>query len=210
MKLACVGSFRISHAIMNEKIILWSSNSPRQMLLYTDRVTSSMMMWIRFAWSSDFSDFCSRPFTSAAKYSSEYWYIGSIRPMYEMQKYNIESLVAVGLSVSVTTSIFVSVSSAAAMRFVTSAPVTLDAASVLISLSSSKISPFDSASSFRISASSLSISALSAAICTTSAAFCSLNSWFSLATTSATSWFSSPFGVTVKLITVTLMQISGR
>ena len=70
--------------------------------------------------------------------------------------------------------------------------------------------PSDSLRSLRILSSRSLSCLLSFEMETTSLSFCSSRSGLSFLTRSPRSWSSNPLKVTVKLIRVTLMQISGR
>ena len=90
-----------------------------------------------------------------------------------------------------------------------SSEVTLASPSTLIRLSSSRMSPSDSARSFRILSSRSFCVLRMAAIETTSWFLASCSSGRSLPTTSPSSWSSSPAALTVKLSSVTCRRARG-
>ena len=143
------------------------------------------------------------------KYWSENWYIGSMTRKSATTKYRIEPRVATGRYASHVCTISLVVTSAPLTDSSVFFEIFLDESSVLISASSSRMLPLDSASSRRIVSSSSWMVFRPAAIEITSSSFFCCRSGRSSDATSASSWSSRPSMVTVKFTMVTLMHTSG-
>mmetsp|Transcript_16574 Transcript_16574/g.47271 ORF Transcript_16574/g.47271 Transcript_16574/m.47271 type:complete len:217 (+) Transcript_16574:2236-2886(+) len=195
--------------IRKEKRSLWASKRLRHTFVYTKYVKKTFR----------FSNLCSMSFDAGAlptpvakralNQGSAYWYIGSTLAMSARQKYNRLARLATGRYSSDVLLTSTAVTSASCMRMFTSFDVFFACASVSIKFVSSRMLPFDSASSFKILDSISNSCLFMAADWTTSSLFFSASSGISSSTVAPSSCSSSPDCVTVKFTRLILTCTSG-
>mmetsp|Transcript_25020 Transcript_25020/g.71969 ORF Transcript_25020/g.71969 Transcript_25020/m.71969 type:complete len:248 (-) Transcript_25020:2196-2939(-) len=197
-------------AMIKEKVNLSSSNKPlhtfRKMF---DKILSHKYC-MRTSMSSLFLARSMHTLKMRTKYVKLNWYIGLMLAKSAITKYKMLPLVATGVYSKQAASICTAASSASFTRMFTALEVSFDSAKVLISTSSSRILPLDSESKRKILSSSDAKTFLSSASWSINSVFRAKASGISFDTTSFSNCSSKPSKVTVKLITVTLMQTSGK
>ena len=195
--------------IRKENSNLWTSNSDLHTFTYSEYVKYCIKFCNLVSISSDFSADRIPTRYKFENHPKEYWYIGSILHMSATAKYRVDDLFAIGMYPELATSISLDALSASATFSPISVEVFLESASVLINVSSSRISPEDSDNSFRMVDSIASICFFISEFCTVSLFFSSARSGRSSDTTDSRSCSHSPSCVMAKLRIVTLTAVSG-
>ena len=197
-------------ATKNEYTSLSFAKSPLEMLIWINLVILSIKIFnlssMAFAYGLNSIALLNKDFTK----ESEFWYIGSILAKSAITKYRMLPLVATEAYVFLVWCSSISVYFDSSILCSISPAILLESSSMLIKSFSSRIySEVASANFLRISFSrSFEVFASEASVSTIWSFFAS-TSGFSATITSASNCCWSPSKVTVKLINVTLMQISG-